>query len=170
MCRSITIPATPCCSAGRSASEWRVPHWRAGAVLSIAPANIISFVALPACGAGYWMKSESKKVNKVKTARITHCTFRIANFFTRSYTYGIRSQAFATSTSANVTAQKRPNRAGATPLFGGRSAQKFGRVAPALAGTSRQRVLRGRVGSPRICQTACLTFCTNKKGEASCPF
>ena len=37
----------------------------------------------------------------------------------------------------------------ATPLFGCQSAQKFLRVAPALGGTSDQRVLRRRVGQPQ---------------------
>lgn len=32
------------------------------------------------------------------------------------------------------------------------------------------RIARPRGAAPRICQTTCLTFCTNKKGEASCPF
>jgi len=86
---------------------------------------------------------------QVKNVRITSCTFRPANFFTRRSAYGVCSQRFATTAPAKVTTQNRPKRAGATPLFGGRSAQKFGRVAPALVGTSRQRVLRGRVGQPR---------------------
>jgi hypothetical protein len=96
--------------------------------------------------------------------------FQIGNFFTRSSAYRIRSQALATTTSAKVAAQKRSNRAGATPLFCGRSAQKFCRVAPALVGTSRRRVLRGCLCGQRICQTECLTFCRNTKGEARCPF
>jgi hypothetical protein len=44
-----------------------------------------------------------------------------------------------------VTHKEKPDWAGATPLFGARAAQKFGRVAPALAGTLRQRVSRSRV-------------------------
>jgi hypothetical protein len=74
--------------------------------------------------------------------RIALFNFVFSNFFTQGSTYGIHSQELATTTSANVTAQKRPNRAGATPLFCGRSAQKFRGVTPALAGTSRRR-LRG---------------------------
>jgi hypothetical protein len=96
--------------------------------------------------------------------------FQIGNFFTPSSAYRIRSQALATTTSAKVTPQKRSNRAGATPLSCGRSAQKFCRVAPALVATSRRRVLRGCLCGPRICQTECLTFCINKKGKICCPF
>ena len=32
------------------------------------------------------------------------------------------------------------------------------------------RIARSRCATPRICQTTCLTCCTNKKGEDSCPF
>jgi hypothetical protein len=98
-----------------------------------------------------------KKVNRVKTVRITLFNFVFSNFFTQGSTYGIHSQALATTTSANVTAQKRPNRAGATPLFCGRSAQKFRGVTPALAGNSRRHSARLQ-SIPRICQTECLTF------------
>ena len=56
-------------------------------------------------------------MNKVKMVRITLFNFVFSNFFTQGSTYGIHSQALATTRSANVTAQKRPNRAGATPLF-----------------------------------------------------
>jgi hypothetical protein len=73
-------------------------------------------------------------MNKVKTVRITLCTFRIAKFFTRCSACAVRPQAFATTTSEKVTAQKSSNRAGATPLFGSQSAQKFcpGRSRPLL--------------------------------------
>jgi hypothetical protein len=81
-------------------------------------------------------------VTRVKTAKIALCTFRIVNFFTRCSAYAVRPQAFATTTSSKVTAQKRSNRAGATPLFGGQSAQKFYGVTPALASTSRRRIAR----------------------------
>ena len=81
-------------------------------------------------------------MTKVKTVKTTLCTFRIANFFTQGSSYGIRSQAFATATSAKVAAQKRSNRAGATPLFCGRSAQKFCGVTPALAVNARRRLAR----------------------------
>jgi hypothetical protein len=79
---------------------------------------------------------------KVKTVKTTLCTFRIANFFTRCSAYAARPQAFATATSAKITAQKRSDRAGATPLFCGRSAQKFRGVTPALAGNARRRSAR----------------------------
>ncbi len=68
--------------------------------------------------------------------------FQNCHFFTRRLVCGIRSQRFATTTPTKVTAQKRSDRAGATPLFCGQSAQKFLGVAPALAGTSRRRLAR----------------------------
>jgi hypothetical protein len=46
---------------------------------------------------------------EVKKVRITPCTFRPANFFTRRAAYGIYSQRFASSAPAKVTAQNRPN-------------------------------------------------------------
>jgi len=58
-----------------------------------------------------------KKVNRVKTVRITYCTFRIANFFTLPLAYGIRSKRFAATAYAKVTAQKRSNRAGGPHFF-----------------------------------------------------
>ncbi len=61
-------------------------------------------------------------MSKVKTVRITHCTA----VFNRSLACGIRSQRFVATTSASVAAQNIPNRAGATPLFCGQSAQRLG--------------------------------------------
>jgi hypothetical protein len=85
---------------------------------------------------------------KVKTVKTTLCTFRIANFFTRCSAYAVRPQAFATATSAKITAQKRSNRAGATPLFCGRAAQKFrGSLPPSQA--MRVDVLRGCKSNPK---------------------
>jgi hypothetical protein len=81
-------------------------------------------------------------MNKVKTVRITLFNFVFSNFFTQGSTYGIHSLALATTTSANVTAQKRPNRAGATPLFCGQAAQKFRGVTPALAVNERRSFAR----------------------------
>ncbi len=98
-------------------------------------------------------------MTQVKKVRITVCTFITANFFTRCSTYGIGSQVFATTASAKVTAPKRSNRAGATPLFCGQSAQKFRWVAPAFAGTSRRPFARLHPRAQEFCQTRCLTLC-----------
>jgi hypothetical protein len=74
--------------------------------------------------------------------------FENCHFFTRRSAHGIHPQAFATSPSAKVTAQKRSNRAGATPLFCGRSAQKCpGSLPPSQA--LRVDVLRGCTRVPR---------------------
>ncbi len=79
---------------------------------------------------------------QVKKARITLFSFVFTTFFTRSSAYGARSQRLVTAASAKVAAQKGANRAGATPLFRGRAAQKFRGVAPALASTSHRRFAR----------------------------
>jgi hypothetical protein len=77
--------------------------------------------------------------------------FQNCHFFTRRSAYRIRSQGFATTTSAKFTAQKgQIRREGRTPLFCGRSAQKFRGVAPALAGTSRRRFARLHVRAQEL--------------------
>ncbi len=111
-----------------------------------------------------------KKVNKVKTVRTTLCTFRAATSSPNARPTEFILKRFPTTTSAKVTAQKRSNRAGATPLFCGRAAQKFRGVAPALVPFAPPCIARSRGAIPRICQTICLTFCKSKKGEARCPF
>jgi len=87
---------------------------------------------------------------QVKKVRITYFSFVFSTFFTRSPAHRIDSQRFATTAPAKVAAQKRPNRAGATPLFCGRAAQKFLGVAPALPGISRRRFARCRGGAKKI--------------------
>jgi hypothetical protein len=74
---------------------------------------------------------EGNKLSQVKKARITHFNFSFCTFFSPSWAYGIDSQRLATTVPAKVTAQNGANWAGATPLFCGRSAQKFRGVAPA---------------------------------------
>jgi len=58
-----------------------------------------------------------KRVNKVKTVRITPCTFKTATSSPNARPTEFILKRFPTTTSAKVTAQKRVNRAGATPLF-----------------------------------------------------
>jgi hypothetical protein len=58
-----------------------------------------------------------KRVNKVKTVRITPCTFKTATSSPTARPTEFILKGFPTTTSAKVTAQKRANRAGATPLF-----------------------------------------------------
>lgn len=137
----------------------------------VAPAvNEISLVGMPACLSKFCTKHVKEEVRKVKTVRITHGTFVFTTFFTRSAARGFYSQRFATTVPVKVAAQCGANRAGATPLFCGRAAQKFREVAPALAGTSRRRFARPHGASLKFCQTKCLTSCMNTKGEASCRF
>ena len=70
--------------------------------------------------------------------------FQNCHFFTRGAVYRVRSQALATTTSTKVTAQKRSSRAGATPLFCERPAQKFLGSLPPLQAL-RVDVLRSRI-------------------------
>ena len=58
-----------------------------------------------------------KRVNKVKTVRITPCTFETATSSPNARPTEFILKHFPTTTSAKVTAQKKANRAGATPLF-----------------------------------------------------
>jgi hypothetical protein len=109
-------------------------------------------------------------VSRVKTVRITLFSFFFSIFFTRSSADGIDSRRLTTTAPVKVTAENAPNRAGATPLFCGRAAQKFRGVAPALVPFAPACIARSRGAIPRICQTTCLTFCKSKKGEARCPF
>ncbi len=70
-------------------------------------------------------------MNKVKTVRITLCTFRAATSSPNARPTEFILKRFPTTTSAKVTAQNRSNRAGATPLFRLSAAQKVRGVAPA---------------------------------------
>jgi hypothetical protein len=95
---------------------------------------------LPA-SVGFQTKQVKEKVNTVEDGKNYPLHFENCHFFTRRSAHGIHPQGSATTTSAKVTAQKRSNRAGATPLFCGRSAQKCsGSLAP--AGTSCRRFAR----------------------------
>jgi hypothetical protein len=78
----------------------------------------------------------------VKMVRITLCTFRTATSSPNARPAEFVLKRFATTVLAKITVQNRANRAGATPVFCGRAAQKFRGVAPALAGTSRRRFAR----------------------------
>ena len=90
-----------------------------------------------------------KIVIKVKSVRITPCTFRTSTSSPNARPTEFILKRFPTTTSAKVTAQKRANRAGATPLFGSQSAQKV------CAGRSRRllhpgaHVFSSRAKQPR---------------------
>ena len=88
-------------------------------------------------------------MNKVKTVRIILCTFRTATSSPNARPTEFILKRFPTTTSAKVTAQNRPNRAGTTPLFGSQSAQKFcpGRSRPLLH--SGAHVFSPRARQPR---------------------
>ena len=68
----------------------------------------------------------------MKKVRLTLCTLGTASFFTLIVSEILESRRNATCEVRKLTVAKRQNRAGATPLFCGESAQKFCRVAPAL--------------------------------------
>ena len=90
-----------------------------------------------------------KRVNKVKTVRITLCTSRTATSSPYARLTEFILKRFPTTTFAKITAQKRANRAGATPLFGSQSAQKFcpGRSRPLLCAGA--HVFSSRAKQPR---------------------
>jgi hypothetical protein len=75
-----------------------------------------------------------KRVNKVKTVRITPSTFKTATSSPNARPAEFILKRFPTTSSAKVTAQKRVNRAGGPHFFGSQSAQKFcpGRSRPLL--------------------------------------
>jgi len=87
-------------------------------------------------------------VVRVKTVIITHFSFFFSIFFTQSTAHGIDSRKFATTVPVKVTAQNAPSRAGATPLFCGRAAQKFRGVAPALVPFAPACIARSRGTNP----------------------
>jgi hypothetical protein len=68
----------------------------------------------------------------VKKVRLTFCTFGTVHFFTRTCPEPVEFARPPEYEENTVTAAKRQNRAGATPLFCGVAAQKFRGVAPAL--------------------------------------
>jgi hypothetical protein len=119
---------------------WSDPTFAHGSVakvtLGVAPAHDeIPSDVLPACVAEFLDETcVGKRMNKVKTVRITLCTFRTATSSPNARPTEFILKCFPTTTSAKVTAQKRTNRAGAAPLFGGQSAQKScpGRSRPLL--------------------------------------
>ena len=73
-------------------------------------------------------------------------------------------------TNGRVTLKKGLNRAGATPLFGSQSAQKYVGSLPPSQALPSGAFCPSDSGDSRICQTECLTFCMNAKGEAHCRF
>jgi hypothetical protein len=68
----------------------------------------------------------------VKKVRITLCIPKIWHFFTGEGFEVLQSLRDTKKRKVKVTVEKRPNRAGATPLFGGQAAQEFSGVTPAL--------------------------------------
>ncbi len=59
---------------------------------------------------------------------------------------------------------------GSDPTFLQRTRPKVSRSRSRPRWTSGRHVLRGECADQRNCQTRCLTFCMNTKGEARCPF
>jgi hypothetical protein len=68
----------------------------------------------------------------VKEVRITLCNFGNYQFFIGKSSELLQHRRNTKLTQVKVTVENRPIRAGATPLFCGQAAQKFGGVAPAL--------------------------------------
>lgn len=109
----------------------------------VAPAHIeIPSGVLPVCVAGFERRQVKEEDESGEEGKQYSLHFQNCHFFTRPAEYRIRFQLSTTTTAAKVTAQESSNRAGATPLFRGRSARKFCGVAPALGGAPRRRFAR----------------------------
>ena len=72
----------------------------------------------------------------MKKVRTTACTRNAFTSFTLWHRHVLRNQEEGLSTEKKCPAEKIPNRAGATPLFGLSAAQKVLGVAPALDAAS----------------------------------
>ena len=72
-----------------------------------------------------------KRMNKVKTVRITLCTFRTATSSSNARPREFILKRFPTTTSAKVTAQNRANRAGGPHYLAVNPSKSFVWVAPA---------------------------------------
>jgi len=147
--RSIWTRAKPC--VGLEGGDPTFTHGSVAKVmLGVAPAHgEIPSDVLPACRRILRRNMCRKRVNKVKTVRITLCTSRTATSSPYARLTEFILKCFPTTTFAKITAQKRANRAGATPLFGSQSAQKFcpGRSRPLLR--SGAHVFSPRAKQPR---------------------
>jgi hypothetical protein len=130
----------------------------------------ICFGVLPGYVAGFYGNQVKEEGHSSEVGKNYPLHFQNCHFFTRRAEYRIRFQLFTTTTAAKVTAQERSNRAGATPLFGGRSAQKFGRVAPALAGTSRHAYCAVALGSPENLSDNMSDILYERERRSRCPF
>jgi hypothetical protein len=101
----------------------------------------------------------------VQKVRTTHFNPFFTNFFTRSSAHGMDSSRLATTAPTKVTVEKTPNRAGATPLFGGQSAQKFvGSLPPAPSGSG-PCFVRVHDSEQTVCSASRITSRKRKGGK-----
>ncbi len=73
----------------------------------------------------------------MKKVRITPSTFYFSTFIILRGEQFLRGKEIGKAVHRKVTVEKRLKRAGATPLFCGQAAQKFGGVAPARSAVNR---------------------------------
>ncbi len=101
---------------------------------------------LPGYVAGFWRNQAKEEGEPGEDGRNYRLHSQNCHFFTRRSANAIYSQAFATTSSAKVPAQKRSCRAGATPLFLQTIRPKvvWGSFPP--SGALRVDVLRDRTG------------------------
>lgn len=116
-------------------------------MIGVAPAHEILFDVLPAGAAGFWTKQVKDEIDSGEAGKDYaphfHCCQLLHSILSlRNWFSSLCDYCLCESRHA-----KRSNR----------------RFRPT-------RIARLRWAAPRICQTTCLTFCTSKKGEASCPF
>lgn len=140
-----------------------------GCLGSLQPTRFLSMFC-PHASPDSRRKKGRKKVTKVKTVGITLCTFRIANFFTRCSAFAIRPLSLATTTSSRVTAQKGQIGRERPHFFADVPPKSFLGSLPPSQALRVDELLCLDGASPRVCQTECLTFCRNGKGETLCPF
>jgi hypothetical protein len=147
---------------------WSDPTFVHGSVAKvirgIAPAHKeIPSGVLPARVDGY----QTKRVKKV---RITLCTFRTAISSPHA-----RPTEFVLKDLQGPRQRKLPRKIGQI----GRERPHFLAVNPPKSFVGSlppsqtlpiDAFCAGESAAPRICQTTCLTFCRNKKGESRCPF
>lgn len=130
---------------------WSDPTFAHGSVakvmIGVAPAREILFDVLPAGAAGFWRKQGKDEVDSGEAGK--NCGLHFHHCQLLHSKLGLRNW-FSSLCDYRLCESRR-----AKKVKSGLRANAYREAA---------------LGSPRICQTTCLTFCTNKKGEANCPF
>ena len=116
-------------------------------MLGVAPAHEILFDVLPARAAGFWTKQVKDEVDSGEGGKNYDLLFR--------YCQLLHSMLGPRSWFSSLCNHR---------------LRESHRTKKSIRHSAPTRIVRLRWAAPRICQTTRLTVCTNKKGEASCPF